>query len=147
MLERSIKKEGIFYSTNSAKRCKKIKWRALLELLELLFVRITKDETELIFEVMKVETEFLRVQMTEYSKMMMFYIFELRSRDVPLDPSKLPDALEAGWSTFKVFWRASDKNERKRVTLKSFDDCLQEKTMEELCQSFAELRKTKRHTL
>ena len=42
------------------------------------------------------------------------------------------------------------KDERKRVTLKSFDDCLfgarvsfndclQEKTMEELCQSFAEL--------
>ena len=33
----------------------------------------------------------------------------------------------------------TDKDERKRVTLKSFDDCLQEKTMVELCQSFAEL--------
>ena len=32
-----------------------------------------------------------------------------------------------------------DKDERKRVTLKCFDDCLQEKTTEELCQSFAEL--------
>ena len=143
-MERPIKKRGnfLFHKLRKAMQENKMESmneEALLKLLELLFVRITKDETELFLEVMKDETEFLRVQMTEYSKMMMFYIFELRSRDVPLDPSTLPDALEAGLSTFKVFWRASDKDERKRVTLKSFDDCLQEKTMGELSQSFAEL--------
>ena len=103
----------------------------LPKFLTLLLARITKDETELVLEIMKEQTELLRVQLTAYSKIVMFHIFELRSRDVLLDPSKLPDALEAGWSTYKAFWRVSDDErwtvERKRVTINSFDNCLQEK--------------------
>ena len=109
----------------------KISGDPLPKFLTLLLTRITKDETELLLEIMKEETELLRVQLTVYSKMMMFHIFELRSRDVLLDPSKLLDALEAGWSTYKAFWRVSDDErwtiERKRVTINSFDNCLQEK--------------------
>ena len=48
-------------------------------LLELLFDRITKDETAL-----------LRDRLLEYSKMMVTYIFEQKIRDVSVDISKLP---------------------------------------------------------
>ena len=58
---------------------------------------------------------------------------------VLLDLSKLPHLLEIGWHAFKLCPITSDKDDRKRLTLKSFDDCLQEKTMVELCQPFAEL--------
>ena len=48
------------------------------------------------------------------------YLFDVKNRKESFDYIKVPQV-------------------PKRVTLKSFDDCLQEKTMEELCQSFAEL--------
>ena len=71
--------------------------------------------------------------------MMVPYIFEVKNRDESFDYSKLPHVVETGWHTFKLCPMTLDKDEGKRVTLKSFDDCLQEKTMVELCQSFVEL--------
>ena len=67
------------------------------------------------------------------------YLFDVKNRGESFDYTKVPQVVETGWHVFKLCPMTMDKNERKRVTLKSFDDCLQEKTMEELCQSFAEL--------
>ena len=94
----------------------------------MLFDRISKDELTL-----------LTSRILEYTRMMTIYIFDVKNRDKSFDYSKLPHVVETGWHTFKLCPMTMDKDERKRVTLKSFDDCLQEKTMVELCQSFAEL--------
>ena len=67
------------------------------------------------------------------------YLFDVKNRKESFDYIKVPQVVETGWQTFKWAPMTMDKNERKRVTLKSFDDCLQEKTMGELSQSFAEL--------
>ena len=67
------------------------------------------------------------------------YLFDVKNRKESFDYIKVPQVVETGWQTFKLAPMTMDKDERKRVTLKSFDDCLQEKIMEELCQSFAEL--------
>ena len=49
-----------------------------------------------------------------------------------MDVSKLPHTLEVGWYTFKRF-------PRKRITLKSFDDCMRGEDMPELCRTMAEM--------
>ena len=54
----------------------------MAKLLQLLFDRITRDETKL-----------LRDRLLEYSKTLVTCIFEQKIRDVPLDISKLPHAL------------------------------------------------------
>ena len=66
-------------------------------------------------------------------------LFDVKNCKESFDYIKVPQGVETVWQTFKWAPMTMDKDERKRVTLKSFDDCLQEKTMEELCQSFAEL--------
>ena len=78
-------------------------------------------------------------RMLEYSRMITIYLFDVKSREESFDYTKLPQVVETGWHAFKLSPMTMDKDERKRVTLKSFDDCLREKTMVELCQSFAEL--------
>ena len=96
--------------------------------LKLMFDRITKDELTL-----------MTSRILEYTRMMTIYILDVKNRDESFDYSKLPQVVETVWHTFKLRPMTVDKDERKRVTLKSFDDCLQEKAMVELCQSFAEL--------
>ena len=100
----------------------------LTKFLKLLFDRISKDELTL-----------MTSRILEYTRMITIYIFDVKNRDESFDYSKLPQVVETGWHTFKLCPMTMDKDERKRVTLKSFDDCLQEKTIVELCQSFAEL--------
>ena len=67
------------------------------------------------------------------------YLFDVKNRKESFDYIKVPQVVETSWHVFKLCPMTMDKDERKRVTLKSFDDCLQDKTMEELCQYFAEL--------
>ena len=78
-------------------------------------------------------------RMIEFTTMITIYLFDVKNREESFDYTKVPQVVETGWQTFKWAPMTIDKDERKRVTLKSFVDCLQEKTMEELCQSFAEL--------
>ena len=96
--------------------------------LKLIFDRITKEELSLLTD-----------QLLEYSTIMVSYILEVKNREESFDYIKVPQVVETGWQTFKWPPMTMDKDERKQVTLKFFDDCLQEKTMAELCKSFAEL--------
>ena len=109
-------------------KMEKVDEDVLTKVLKLLFDRISKDELTLVTS-----------RILEYTRMITIYIFDVKNRDESFDYSKLPQVVETGWHTFKLSPMTMDKDERKRVTLKSFDDCLQEKTIVELCQSFAEL--------
>ena len=109
-------------------KMKKVDEDTLRRFLKLIFERITKEEMTLLTD-----------RMLEYTRM---NLCDVKKREESFDYSKLPQVLETGWHTFKLSPMTMDKDERKRVTLKSFDDCLQEKTMEELCQFFAELSLT-----
>ena len=100
----------------------------LTRFLKLTTNRITKEELSLLTD-----------RMSEYTRMITIYLFDVKNRGESFDYTKVPQVVETGWHVFKRAKMTMDKNERKRVTLKSFDDCLQEMTMEELCQSFAEL--------
>ena len=109
-------------------KMKKVDEDTLTRFLKLIIERITKEEMSL-----------LTHRMMEYTRMMTIYLFDVKKREESFDYTKLPQVVETGWHTLKLSPMTMDKDERKRVTLKSFDDCLQEKTMVELCQSFAEL--------
>ena len=129
------KEGGVFIPQSSVKndgdvtrKMEKVDEDVLTKFLKLLFDRITKDELTL-----------MTSRILECTRMITLYIFGVKNRDESFDYSKLPQVVETGWHTFKLCPMTMDKDERKRVTLKSFDDCLQEKTMVELCQSFAEL--------
>ena len=100
----------------------------LTRYLKLTTNRISKEELSLLSD-----------RMTEYTRMITIYLFDVKNRGESFDYTKVPQVVETGCHVFKLCPMTMDKNERKRVTLKSFDDCLQEKTMEELFQSFAEL--------
>ena len=96
--------------------------------LKLIFDRITKEELSLLTD-----------QLLEYSSIMVSYILEVKNREESFDYTKVSQGVETGWYAFKWSPMTMDKDERKRVALKFFDDCLQETTMAELCKSFAEL--------
>ena len=89
-------------------------------LLELLFDRMAKEEMDL-----------LRDQLVEFSGITVHYVM--------FDYTKIPHMVETGWRTFKLCPMTLDEEEeRKRVTLKIFDDYVNESNMEEVSQSFAE---------
>ena len=71
--------------------------------------------------------------------MMVTCIFEQKIRDVPLDISKLPRALEVGWYTFKTCPITISREERKRVAWESFDGYMHGNNMEGLCRTIAEI--------
>ena len=97
-------------------------------LLELLFDRMAKEELDL-----------LRDQLVEFSGITVHYVMGLKNRVPEFDYTKIPHMLETGWRTFKLCPMTLDEEEeRKRVTLKIFDDYVNESNMEELSQSFAE---------
>ena len=111
----------------------------LTRYLKLTTNRIAKEELALLSD-----------RMTEYTRMITIYLFDVKNRGESFDYIKVPQVVEAGWYVFKLCPMTMDKNEKKRVTLKSFDDCLQEKTMEELpilCRTvYEKLRDTHTHT-
>ena len=109
-------------------KMKKVDEDTLTKVLKLTIDRIIKEELSL-----------LTSRILEFTRMITIYLFDVKNREESFDYTKVPQVVETGWQTFKLSPITMDKNERMRVTLKSFDDCLQEKTMEELCQSFAEL--------
>ena len=85
---------------------------ALSKLLKLLFDRITRDEMSVLQEKEKGESVYM---------------------------SKLPHTLEVGWYAYKRCRSTMDKEERRRITLKSFYDCLSGDGMSELCRTMADL--------
>ena len=146
-LKRSIKKREVFFLVhkNDAKHTpppkkksiycktkKKMEERRyeniLMEvLLELLFDRMTKEEMDL-----------LRDQLVEFSNITVHYLMDLKNRVPEFDYTKIPHMVETGWRTFKLCPMTLDEEERKRVSLKIFDDYVNESNMEEVSQSFAE---------
>ena len=97
-------------------------------LLELLFDWMTKEEMDL-----------LRDQLVEFSGITVHYVMDLKNRVPEFDYTKIPHMVETGWRTFKLCPMTLDEEEeRKRVTLKIFDDYVNESNMEEVSQSFAE---------
>ena len=97
-------------------------------LLELLFDRMAKEEMDL-----------LKDQLVEFSGITVHYVMDLKNRVPEFDYTKIPHMLETGWRTFKLCPMTLDEEEeRKRVTLKIFDDYVNESNMEEVSQSFAE---------
>ena len=96
-------------------------------LLELLFDRMTKEEMDL-----------LRDQLVEFSNITVHYLMDLKNRVPEFDYTKIPHMVETGWRTFKLCPMTLDEEERKRVSLKIFDDYVNESNMEEVSQSFAE---------
>ena len=96
-------------------------------LLELLFDRMAKEELDL-----------LRDQLVEFSGITVHYVMDLKNRVPEFDYTKIPHVLETGWCTFKLCPMTLDEEERKRITLKIFDDYVNESNMEEVSQSFAE---------
>ena len=109
-------------------KMKKVDEDTLTKFLKLMIDRITKEELSL-----------LTSRILEFTRMITIYLFDVKNREESFDYTKLLQVVETGWQTFKWSPMTMDKDERRRVTLTSFDDCLQETTMEELCQSFAEL--------
>ena len=106
----------------------KISDDALSQFFQVMFKRVTDDELAMVEN-----------RLVTYGKMMLSYMFEMKARGV-LDCAKLPHAFDIGWHTFKSSPSTCDEEERKRVTLKAFDDCLEEeKSMEEMYLAFAEL--------
>ena len=132
-LERPIKK-GLLQSSVKTmmevlqEKMKEVNNDTLTRYLKLTTNRISKEELALLSD-----------RMTEYTRMITIYLFDVKNRGESFDYTKVSQVVETGWHVFKLCPMTMEKNERKRVTLKSFDDCLQEKTMEELFQSFAEL--------
>ena len=97
-------------------------------LLELLFDWMTKEEMDL-----------LRDQLVEFSGITVHYVMGLKNRVPEFDYTKIPHMVETGWRTFKLCPMTLDEEEeRKRVTLKIFDNYVNESNMEEVSQSFAE---------
>ena len=90
--------------------------------------RITKEELALLTD-----------RMMEFTKMMTIYLFDVKNRGESFDYSKVSQVVETGWHVFKRCPMTMTKDEKKRVTLKSFDYCLEEKSMEEMYLAFAEL--------
>ena len=105
----------------------KISDDALSQFFQVMFERVTDDELAMVEN-----------RLVTYGKMMLSYMFEMKARGV-LDCAKLPHAFDIGWHTFKSSPSTWNEEERKRVTLKAFDYCLEEKLMEEMYLAFAEL--------
>ena len=131
------KKREFFFSSQKRRKAytppkKKMEERRyeniLMEvLLELLFDRMTKEEMDL-----------LRDQLVEFSNITVHYVMDLKNRVPEFDYTKIPHMVETGWRTFKLCPMTLDEEERKRVSLKIFDDYVNESNMEEVSQSFAE---------
>ena len=105
----------------------KISDDALSQFFQVMFEQVTDDELAMVEN-----------RLVTYGKMMLSYIFEMKARGV-LDCAKLPHAFDIGWHTFKSSPSTWNEEERKRVTLKAFDDCVNESNMEEVSRSCAEL--------
>ena len=56
-----------------------------------------------------------------------------------MDMSKLPHTLEVGWYAYNRCPSTMDKEERRRITFKSLDDCLRGDGMSELCRAMADM--------
>ena len=121
------KKKSIYCKTKKKMEERRYENILMEVLLELLFDRMTKEEMDL-----------LRDQLVEFSNITVHYLMDLKNRVPEFDYTKIPHMVETGWRTFKLCPMTLDEEERKRVSLKIFDDYVNESNMEEVSQSFAE---------